>query len=91
MHGPVQLTAGAPANRAEAAFTTRLLSQLNQAQPSAPGTHYSHILETLHRNSGPTPAQIEKQFELAAHPALKIDVDHEGWYSVGQPQLVQAG
>src|SRR5436853_4221288 len=31
------------------------------------------------------------QFELAAHPAVKILVRHEGWYRVAQPDLVKAG
>ena len=41
--------------------------------------------------SAPTASQIQKQFELAAHPAVKIYVRHEGWYRVTQPDLVKAG
>src|SRR5205807_2268930 len=36
-------------------------------------------------------SQVQKQFELAAHPAVKILVKHEGWYRVTQPELVKAG
>jgi hypothetical protein len=34
---------------------------------------------------------MQEQFKLAAHPAVKILVKHEGWYSVAQPDLVKAG
>lgn len=91
MHGPVSVTAGtSPGNDASAA-ETRMFSQLSQAQPSTPGSQDSHVVETMPVLSAPTPNQIQKQFELAAHPAVKILVRHEGWYRVGQPDLVKAG
>jgi hypothetical protein len=65
-----------------------MFSQLTQAQPAAPG---SRIVETLPLQPTPTPSQIQKQFALAAHPAVKILVQHEGWYRVAQPDLVRAG
>ena len=34
---------------------------------------------------------MQKQFELADHPAVKIFVKHEGWHQVTQPELVKAG
>ena len=68
-----------------------MLSQMNQALPPTPGSQESHTVETLPLASAPTPSQIQKQFELAAHPAVKIYVRHEGWYRVTQPDLVKAG
>ena len=73
------------------ASETRMLSQMNQAQPPTPGSQESHLVETLPAASAPTRGQIQKQFELAAHPAVKIYVRHEGWYRVAQPDLVKAG
>ena len=68
-----------------------MLSQMNQALPPMPGSQESHMVETLPLAAAPTAGQIQKQFELAAHPAVKIYVRHEGWYRVAQPDLVKAG
>jgi len=95
MHGPVAVSAGsmagAQAGSDVSASETRMLSQINQAQPPAPGSQESHIVETVPMASAPTASQIQKQFELAAHPAVKIYVRREGWYRVTQPDLVKAG
>ena len=91
MHGPVSVSAGMQAGSEASASETRMLSQMNQAQPPAPGSQESHTVETLPLASAPTPSQIQKQYELAAHPAVKIYVRHEGWYRVAQPDLVKAG
>ena len=91
MHGPVSVSAGMPAGSDGSASETRMLSQMNQAQPPAPGSQESHTVETLPLASAPTTSQIQKQYELAAHPAVKIYVRHEGWYRVTQPDLVKAG
>ena len=90
MHGPV-FAAGISAAADAAVSETRMMSQMNQALPPAPGTYHSHFAETFASTDSPASWQIEKQFELAAHPAVKIDVRHEGWYRVGQPELVKAG
>jgi hypothetical protein len=66
-----------------------MLSQLSQAQP--PAASDSHPVENVPQTSGPTSNQVQMQFELAAHPAVKILVRHEGWYRVAQPDLVKAG
>jgi hypothetical protein len=68
-----------------------MLSQLNQAQPRSEASQGSHTVESLPLTPAPTATQTQKQFELAAHPAVKILTVHEGWYHVGQPELVQAG
>jgi uncharacterized repeat protein (TIGR01451 family) len=103
LHGPISVStslmssqassaSGAASSASDAtASETRMLSQLNQAVPPTPGSQESHILEALPLASAPTPDQIQKQFELAAHPAVKIYVRHEGWYQVTQPDLVKAG
>ena len=36
-------------------------------------------------------AQLQSGMNLAAQKAVKISVNHEGWYRVTQPELVRAG
>src|SRR5208282_3463641 len=99
MHGPVSVSArtasgaapGIPAESDATASETRMLSQMNQAVPATAGSQESHMVETWPAAAASTATQIQKQFELAAHPAVKIYVRHEGWYRVGQPDLVKAG
>ena len=91
MHGPVSVSVGIPAGSEASASETRMLSQMNQVQPPTPGSQESHTVETLPLVSEPTPSQIQKQYELAAHPAVKIYIRHEGWYRVIQPDLMKAG
>jgi uncharacterized repeat protein (TIGR01451 family) len=91
LHGPVSaLSGGAPGIESVAA-ETRMFSQLNQALPAAAGSQESHLDEAAPTEFTPTPSQIQKQFELAARPAVKILVLHEGWHRVAQPELVAAG
>ena len=97
IHGPVSVeaSAGEPAANeqtasASAPASTLMLGQLNQAIPGVSG-ELSHPLESVARAANPTSAQQQTQFDLAAHPAVKIMVTHEGWYSVAQPDLVKAG
>ena len=91
MHGPVSASAEAQSVSEAPAAATRMLSQLNQAQPPTTGSQESHIVEAVTAASGATPGQLRKQFELAANPAVKIYVRREGWYRVSQPDLVKAG
>ena len=92
LHGPVSATesinAQASADASVASSVT--LDKLNQSQPTAALQGVSHPTEHLPTNP-PSLAQRQKQFELAAQSAVKISVQHEGWYCVTQPQLVQAG
>jgi uncharacterized repeat protein (TIGR01451 family) len=90
MHGPISVQAGIGAAEATSFPQTRTLSQLSQAQPVSE-SQQSHVVETLSCSSSPTADRIHRQFELAAHPAVKISVQHEGWYRVTQPDLVKAG
>ena len=95
MHGPVSASAAVAGDVQVAsdlsASETRMLSQINQALPPTPGSQESRMVETLPLAVPPAPGQIQKQFELAAHPAVKIYVRQEGWYRVTQPDLVKAG
>ncbi|MFZ0734923.1 MAG: C25 family cysteine peptidase [Candidatus Sulfotelmatobacter sp.] len=91
MHGPVYATAGSQSAGTASVAEARMMSQLNQAQPPVAGSQTSHFVEALPIASTPTHVQLEQQFDLAAHPAVKIYVRHEGWYSVSQPDLVKAG
>ncbi len=93
MHGPVTAeSAGSSSSNSEALpATTLLLNQLNQALPAATFHQASHPVENTLQEFDPTSAQRQKQFELAAHPAVKILVKHEGWHVVTQPELLNAG
>jgi len=86
--GAISQTAGGTGS-ASGAGQALLLNQLNQAVPAASAG--SHPLENLPTGIAPSPGQMQKQFDLAAHPAVKILVKHEGWYSVAQPDLAKAG
>jgi uncharacterized repeat protein (TIGR01451 family) len=90
MHGPVSAAGVQPAASPTPA-ESRMLSQVNQAQPPLPGSQDSHGIESFATTDSPARWQLEKQFELASHPAIKLSVRHEGWYRVGQPDLVKAG
>jgi uncharacterized repeat protein (TIGR01451 family) len=91
MHGPVSVSGGISLESESASSETRMLSQMNQAVAPTPGSQESHVVETLPAAFTATPSQTEKQFELAAHSAVKIYVRREGWYQVTQPDLVKAG
>src|SRR5207249_2100481 len=49
-----------------------------------------HVREAVARPVSTSNTQ-QIGFALAARPAVKILVDHEGWYRVTQPQLIAAG
>ena len=91
MHGPISPVDGAPAGSQATAAETRMLNQLHQAQPPKPGSQQSHVVERTAPLSLLTRMQAQRQFELASRPAVKILVQHEGWYRVAQPDLVKAG
>jgi uncharacterized repeat protein (TIGR01451 family) len=90
LHGPISAQAGTDSVNTASASESRMLSQLNQAPPQAP-VEKSHLLETMPFPIARTPTQLQKQFDLAAHPAVKILVQNEGWYRITQPELVKAG
>jgi len=92
LHGPVTADAVASQSGSETVPSTALmLSELNQSQPASTFNEGSHPVENVLREFEPTSTQRQKQFELAAHPAVKIFVKREGWHSVTQPELIKAG
>jgi uncharacterized repeat protein (TIGR01451 family) len=93
LHGPVSAEAAtsSPSASEAAPEAALMLNQLNQAQPIAASSEGSHPVENVSRVAPPTLTQRQEQFDLAAHPAVKISVNHEGWYQVTQPELVKAG
>src|SRR5205807_579039 len=92
LHGPVTAGAATSLHSGETIPTTALtLNQLNQSQPAAAFSEGSHPVEKQLHEFEPTLSQRQKQFELAAHPAVKIFVELEGWHRVTQPELLKAG
>ena len=93
LHGPVSVEGGASlgASGESAATPSATFAQLSQAQPAGPSGEQSHGVESSAPALAPTSLQIQRQFELAGRPAVKIMVRHEGWYRVTQPELVAAG
>jgi uncharacterized repeat protein (TIGR01451 family) len=95
MHGPISVQGIATAPVAQAA-TLQTLSHpalLPRVTTPAFDTGFissAHVRETTARPRVSPPRQ-GVGFELAAGPAVKIYVDHEGWYRITQPQLVAAG
>jgi len=88
MHGPVsvQSIAAAPQSMVRAA-TIQDLAHSVQVPTSAAR---AQIREAVARPRIST-AERSIGFQLAAQRAVKIFVDHEGWYRVTQPQLIAAG
>ena len=86
MHGPISASVTASSAHTVSSPTMSELASRAVAAPSA-----SHVVENTQRPALPSQGQTDQQFELAAHPAVKIMADHEGWYRVTQPDLIAAG
>jgi uncharacterized repeat protein (TIGR01451 family) len=93
LHGPVTAEAATSLQSGPETLPTAalMLNQLNQALPAAAFNEGSHPVENVLQEFESTSTQRQKQFELAAHPAVKIFVKHEGWHRVTQPELIKAG
>jgi len=89
-HGPVsaQNSATLPQSKVRA-MTIEDLTQASAATP-VNNTQGGHVRELIARPVFSRSSQ-DIGFQLADQPAVKIFVDHEGWYRVTQPQLVAAG
>jgi hypothetical protein len=93
LHGPIvaandsssALSVGAEAE------VSPMFGQKAELQPPQENFDAGHTMESAPQIAAPTSSQLEKQFELAAHRAVKIQVQHEGWYRVTQPELLKAG
>ncbi len=90
MHGPISVQGNFASAMDAKPMASHTLAQLNQAQAPAISGALSHHVQAMPQLNA-SQAQLKKQFELAAHPGVKILVNREGWYQVTQPQLVQAG
>ncbi|HET9408985.1 MAG TPA: C25 family cysteine peptidase [Candidatus Sulfotelmatobacter sp.] len=90
MHGPISI-ATAAAGDDSIGMTSPTLGQLNQSEPAWQPGQQSHRVEAVASVLTPTSLQVQKQFQLAANPAVKIQIKHEAWYQITQPQLVSAG
>jgi uncharacterized repeat protein (TIGR01451 family) len=89
-HGPVSAQTNAPLHQVKAQpMTMAELAQASAAVPSGLGDT-GNVRESVARPVITGNTQ-EIGFRLAAQPAVKILVDHEGWYRVTQPQLRAAG
>lgn len=93
MHGPVSAEAFASTAAQDEirSAPSALLNQLNLVQTAMLPNQASRPVEHVLPEMPATSVQRQKQFELAAHRAVKILVKHEGWYRVSQPDLVKAG
>ncbi len=98
LHGPVVPDAAAPTSP-EVMRRSAMVQDLTTSAKLAPRTDVAitqnaspvaRVRESLaHAELRPPSAEIG--FKLAATPAVKIYVDHEGWYRVTQLQLAAAG
>ncbi len=86
LHGPVSASLTASSARAVSSMT---MSEFASAAARVP--FVSHVVENVQHAVAAAQGQSDQQFDLAAHPAVKLMVDHEGWYRVAQPDLVAAG
>ncbi len=86
MHGPVTASLTAQSSKA---VSSPMMSEF--ASAAAKVSSASNFVQSAPRAVAAVNAQNDQQFDLAARPAVKIMVDHEGWYRVAQTDLVAAG
>ena len=89
MHGPIAVSSGPPSPQAFARVAIGNSAALNSASPVAPAVT-TRVREAV-AVPQPSVSAVNTGFQLAAGPAVKIFVDHEGWYHIAQPQLVAGG
>lgn len=101
MHGPVsaQSVTSLPSGRLAQnksllhaqimprAMTLRDMAVASASRISAPVTSFREAVAQPRVSA----SSQNVGFQLAARPAVEIQVDHEGWYQITQPQLVAAG
>jgi len=93
LHGPVLVESSTAVPTAMTrAITLQDLSRANSMSAAAndPAGATAHIRERV-VTPPMSPSTREVGFKLGTHSAVKIFVDHEGWYHITQPQLVAAG
>ena len=93
-HGPIALAPGAKGNQVTTGKLAQamLLSQLgNTEKETEPSSWLGSAKQHFADLPTPTVEQLARQWDLAAQPALKLFCEEEGWYRVGQPDLIAAG
>ena len=73
-----------PPNRGRALLLNSLVKGTRPASMGAPISRVAGAQQT-------NPDQLSLQSDVAGRHAIKISVNHEGWYRVTQPELVAAG
>lgn len=87
-HGPIRATVSGKQLTALSQQNSKLIGELN-AGSTAHDT--SAPVERAAKLGKLTPARIQAQAAITDQPAVKMSVKQEGWYRVGQPELVAAG
>jgi len=92
LHGPAYPESAAAGSPAPSALSqpSPLLSELH-ASPRSLSTSSPMVLLQAPRPVLPVYPPVLSNSSLAEHPAVKIAVDHEGWYRVSLAQLHAAG
>jgi predicted extracellular nuclease len=89
MHGPVAIkSAGGGKRSAVKERQAVMLNMLGREQTQESATRPVEVTADAVQLAA---AQLQSGVNLAGLPAVKIAVDHEGWYRVSQPELVRAG
>lgn len=87
-HGPIRAIATGKQLTAVTQQNSKLIGELN-TDSTAQDT--SRPVEKAAGFGKMTPARIEAQAAITEQQAVKMSVKQEGWYRVGQPELVAAG
>jgi hypothetical protein len=84
VHGPIAPTrlTGAPPGRT----ATALLSQVGRSDSQS-----RQVTPNRFASVAPTRSQLATRWDLPSQAAVKLTIREEGWYRVGQPELVAAG
>jgi hypothetical protein len=87
-HGPIYPVASGKQLAAFGQQNSRLIGELNAgaSQPDATGP-----VEAKANPGKLTPVRLQAQAAITEQSAVKMSVKQEGWYRVGQPELVAAG
>ena len=93
MHGPASVETSSPERSASFAASTHaqaspLLRDLHAAAVNAKSSYRPLMMP---RPEPPLPPPGIPRLSVADHEAVKISVDHEGWYRISLPALVAAG
>ncbi len=89
MHGPIAVSSGPASPQAFARVAIGNSAALTMASTVSLGSN-TRVREAV-AAPRPNATTLNTGFQLAAGPAVKVYVDHEGWYHITQPQLVAAG